>query len=464
MYSGELIEEAATAKLFNRPHHPYTQGLLDCIPAIDRAKGARALAPIPGHLPLPSERPQGCGFGPRCSYFNPQACGTQTIPLLPGDDVQHVVRCMRWQETGSSRARQTGEVNAIGEYAVALAIDSVSKVYQLGGRSGGTVRANDAISFEVGKGEIMGLVGESGCGKSSLARILVGLEEASSGSIRFAGEEIANEPAKRRKKALLQSMQMIFQNPDSTLNPSHSVASPIRRALRKFGNYRTHEAVEARLHELLELVRLSPEVAKRRPAQLSGGQKQRIAIARAFASNPSLIVADEPVSALDVSVQAAVVTLLLQIQKEKQATLLFISHDLALVRHVADRIVVMYLGRVMEQGLAQEIFSPPYHPYTEALLSAVHSPTVGGARPDRIRLVGDTPSPMDVPAGCRFASRCHRKLDGICDTAAPPVRQVSPTHQIACHLSFDTLRGVAPVFGSAHETMQWEDSHSGVLL
>jgi peptide/nickel transport system ATP-binding protein len=450
MYSGELVEAAATATLFRSPRHPYTQGLLDCIPAIDSAKGERSLAPIPGTLPLPHERPDGCCFGPRCAHFDQATCGTQKIQLVDAGGLQHAVRCARWQETGSLAVRQASEISAPGERTVALAVDAVSKTYRLGGAHGRTVQANEAISFDVGKGEIMGLVGESGCGKSSLARIVLGLEEATSGAIRFAGEDIAKEPARRRSKALLQSMQMIFQNPDSTLNPSHSVASPIRRALRKFGNYRSKEAIEARLHELLALVRLSPEVAQRRPGQLSGGQKQRIAIARAFATDPSLIVADEPVSALDVSVQAAVVTLLLQIQKEKQATLLFISHDLALVRHVADRVVVMYLGKVMEQGLSPEIFSPPYHPYTEALLSAVHSPGVDDVPRERIRLSGETPSPMDVPAGCRFASRCHRKIDGVCDTVAPPVQQVSATHQIACHLNLDTLRSVAPLFGQAH--------------
>ncbi|HVE08463.1 MAG TPA: ABC transporter ATP-binding protein, partial [Paraburkholderia sp.] len=292
--------------------------------------------------------------------------------------------------------------------------------------------------------------GESGCGKSSLARMLVGLEAASSGSIRFDDTELAQLPAKKRPRDMLKSIQMVFQNPDSTLNPSHSVASPIRRALKKFGGYKDKAQIEQRLQQLLQLVRLPAEVAQRRPAQLSGGQKQRIAIARAFATDPSLIVADEPVSALDVSVQAAIVTLLLSIQKEQQSTLLFISHDLALVRHVADRVVVMYLGRVMEKGRAEEIFAPPYHPYTEALLSAVHSPDAS-VKQERVRLTGETPSPINVPPGCRFASRCHRKLGDICDTVAPPVRDATPTHQIACHISLDELRKVRPVF---HATLQ----------
>jgi peptide/nickel transport system ATP-binding protein len=276
--------------------------------------------------------------------------------------------------------------------------------------------------------------------------MLVGLEGATSGSIQYQGVELAQVTAKKRARDMLKSIQMVFQNPDSTLNPSHSVATPIRRALRKFGGYKDKAAIEERLQELLQLVRLPAELAQRRPSQLSGGQKQRIAIARAFATNPSLIVADEPVSALDVSVQAAVITLLLAIQKEQQSTLLFISHDLALVRHIADRIVVMYLGRVMEKGLAEEIFAPPYHPYTEALLSAVHSPDASVKQQERIRLTGETPSPINVPAGCRFASRCHRKIGEICDTVAPPVRQASATHEIACHISLEELCKMRPVF------------------
>jgi peptide/nickel transport system ATP-binding protein len=448
MYSGEMIEEASTAALFSQPRHPYTQGLLDCIPAIGSAKGTRALAPIPGHLPSPHERPGGCWFGPRCAHFTEETCAGNSIPLLPADDDRHQVRCARWQEIVAAPAAVAAELTAPSGRATALAIANVSKQYPLAG-SRRVVQANEQVSFEVGKGEIMGLVGESGCGKSSLARMVAGLEEATSGSIRFEGDELAHVPANKRAKDMLKSIQMVFQNPDSTLNPSHSVAWPIRRALRKFGGFTSKAAIDKRLNELLDLVRLPPEIAQRRPAQLSGGQKQRIAIARAFATSPSLIVADEPVSALDVSVQAAVVTLLLDIQKEQHTTLLFISHDLALVRHVADQIVVMYLGRVMEKGLAEEIFTPPYHPYTEALLSAVHSPDASARQQERIRLTGETPSPIDVPPGCRFASRCHRKLGDICDTVAPPVRQASATHQIACHISLENLRAMRPVFSQA---------------
>jgi peptide/nickel transport system ATP-binding protein len=446
MYSGEIVEEAPTAQLFRHPRHPYAQGLLGCIPDIRADKRSRALMPIQGQIPLPHDRPQGCFFGPRCDHFQARHCGGQPIAMQSADTQEHAVRCARWDQIEAPQLSLHDDTAALAVRQTALDVSDVTKLYALGRGASRTVVANEAISLSAGKGEILALVGESGCGKSSLARIVVGLEKATSGEIRFAGEGIAQIDARHRSKPLLQSIQMIFQNPDSTLNPSHSAAFSIRRTIRKFGIRKGKAAIDQRVRELLEMVRLPPSLAERRPSQLSGGQKQRIAIARAFASDPSLIVADEPVSALDVSVQAAVVTLLLDIQREKQSTLLFISHDLALVRHVADSVVVMYLGKVMERGLVEEIFSPPYHPYTEALLSAVHSPDPDAVPQERIRLVGETPSPINVPPGCRFASRCHRKIGPICDTLAPPVHKLSATHEVACHIAPDVLASLPPVF------------------
>ncbi|WP_413992706.1 dipeptide ABC transporter ATP-binding protein [Labrys okinawensis] len=446
MYSGEIVEEAPTAQLFRDPRHPYAQGLLGCIPDIGTDKRSRALMPIQGQIPLPQERPQGCFFGPRCAHFQASRCGGASIAMQQADAGQHAVRCVRWDEIEPPRAVNHDDNGAMARAPDALVVDEVTKLYVLGRGKARTVVANEAISLGAGRGEILALVGESGCGKSSLARIVVGLEKATSGQIRFAGDDIAQVDARHRSKAMLQSIQMVFQNPDSTLNPSHPAAFSIRRTISKFGIRKGRAAIDQRVRELLEMVRLPPALAERRPSQLSGGQKQRIAIARAFASDPSLIVADEPVSALDVSVQAAVVTLLLDIQREKQSTLVFISHDLALVRHVADSVVVMYLGKVMERGRVEEIFSPPYHPYTEALLSAVHSPDPDAVPKERIRLAGETPSPINVPPGCRFASRCHRKLGAICDTVPPPVRTLSATHEVACHIEPDLLACLPPVF------------------
>lgn len=445
MYSGEMVEEGKTGDLFRRPRHPYTQGLIDCIPDIGSDKRSRALAAIPGHIPLPQERPEGCFFAPRCAGFTAGLCDRPDLALTEAG-ADHLVRCVRWPNMERPVGRLPAELGQVAPKEEAITLSDVTKLYRIG--TDKTVKANEAVSFGARKAEIVALVGESGCGKSTLARIVTGLDSATSGSIRMAGENIAELQARQRPRNMLQSIQMIFQNPDSTLNPSHSAAFSIRRSIKKFGIRNGKAAIEERVRELLEMVRLSPAVADRKPNQLSGGQKQRIAIARAFAADPSLIVADEPVSALDVSVQAAVVTLLLDIQKEKHTTMLFISHDLALVRHVADKVVVMYLGKVMEQGTVEEVFGGGTHPYTEALISAIRSPNLDEALRERIRLTGETPSPVNVPAGCRFATRCHRKVGGICDAVAPPIRQMSETHQIACHIEKDRLRSELPVYAS----------------
>ncbi|MBY3307746.1 ABC transporter ATP-binding protein [Rhizobium laguerreae] len=431
MYSGEMVEEGTTSEVFRRPKHPYTRGLIDCIPDITGDKRSRTLAAIPGSIPLPQERPHGCLFGPRCSSFVSGLCDRPDLALEPAAE-EHLVRCVRWPEISAGEATVAPVETQMIARSTAITLSDVNRLYPVGRRK--TVKANEAVSFEAATAEIVALVGESGCGKSTLARIVTGLDKATSGEIRMAGENIAELQASERPRALLQQIQMIFQNPDSTLNPSHSAVFSIRRSIKKFGIRKGKAEIEQRVRELLEMVRLSPAVADRKPNQLSGGQKQRIAIARAFAAEPSLIVADEPVSALDVSVQAAVVTLLLDIQREKHATMLFISHDLALVRHVADKVVVMYLGKIMEQGTVEEVFGEGAHPYTEALLSAIRSPHPDEAPRERIRLSGETPSAVNVPAGCRFATRCHRKLGSICDTAPPPLRKMSDTHEILCHI------------------------------
>ncbi|WP_119274454.1 dipeptide ABC transporter ATP-binding protein [Taklimakanibacter deserti] len=447
MYSGEMVEEAPTRNLFGRPRHPYTQGLIDCIPDIASGKHTRTLAAIPGHIPLPGERPPGCLFGPRCREFRAGIC--DSLPEIPlaaaGKD--HLVRCSRWREIDWTRTELPPHMSGAVSPADTIEISDIGKLYHIGYRR--TVTANEAVTFAAGKAEIVALVGESGCGKSTLARIVTGLDRATSGEIRMAGENIAELEASQRPRHLLQSIQMIFQNPDSTLNPSHSAGFSIRRSLKKFGLRKGRDAVEQRMRELLEMVRLSPDFATRKPGQLSGGQKQRIAIARAFAIDPSLIVADEPVSALDVSVQAAVVTLLLDIQASQHTTMLFISHDLALVRHVADKVVVMYLGRIMEKGTVDEIFGDTTHPYTEALISAIRSTNPEETSRTRIMLTGETPSPVNVPPGCRFASRCHRRVGAICDTVPPPVQQVSDTHEIACHIPIEDLRMRAAIVSPA---------------
>jgi peptide/nickel transport system ATP-binding protein len=238
---------------------------------------------------------------------------------------------------------------------------------------------------------------------------------------------------------------MIFQNPFDTLNPSHSVGSQIARVIRKLGVQHDEARVRERVLELLDLVKLPRDFAERRPRQLSGGQKQRVGVARAFAGGPDMVIADEPLSALDVSVQAAVTELLIDIQRRERTTLLFISHDLSVVRYLADRVVVMYLGQIMEQGRTEDVFAPPYHPYTEALLAAV--PLADQRYTKRnVLLSGEIPSASNPPVGCRFCTRCAYRIAGTCDRLPPPLQQFAADHQIACHLPREQLSAMRPVF------------------
>ena len=295
-----------------------------------------------------------------------------------------------------------------------------------GGGEGRVVKANEAISFEARESETVAIVGESGCGKSTLAKVLLGLETASSGKVTLGNKEIQKTGIEMRDVETVSSIQMVFQNPFDTLNPSHSVGSQIIRTLEKFGVGKTVADRRKRMFELLDLVKLPRAFAERMPRQLSGGQKQRIGVARAFAGNAKVVVADEPVSALDVSVQAAVTELLMDIQRKNKTTMLFISHDLSVVRYIADRVVVMYLGHIVEQGSTDQIFAPPYHPYTEALLSAIPIADTSVVK-KHIVLEGDIPSAMNPPPGCPFQTRCRYKSQvpgGLCDIEVPPVRNL----------------------------------------
>jgi peptide/nickel transport system ATP-binding protein len=303
-----------------------------------------------------------------------------------------------------------------------------------GNRSRRFVKANQKLSFRVRSGQTVAIVGESGCGKSTFAKVLLGLERATGGSIEFEGADLSSLPVERRTQAQLRALQIVFQNPDETLNPFYSVGAQIARVLRKFGIARQPGEIRREAARLLEMTRLPPALARRRPHQLSGGQKQRVAIARAFAGNPSTVVADEPVSSLDVSVRAAITELLIEIQKGRGTTLLVISHDLGLVRYMADRVVVMYLGQIMESGTTDEVYRAPYHPYTEALLSAV---PVADPELQRRRIVleGDVPSALAPPTGCPFHTRCHRKIGPICETERPVEQRLGDgNHRILCHI------------------------------
>ena len=451
MYSGEVVEEGDIAEVFAAPRHPYTRGLFDCIPLPAADKNARPLVPIRGQLPLPHERPPGCNFGPRCDHFQGGLCDARDLPMAEGG---HRVRCLRWDEIRwgeGAREAAAHEATAAGEEVLDVA--AMQKYYPVRDRSiralisGDTVRyvkANETLSFSARRAETVAIVGESGCGKSTFAKVLMGLETATDGAIHFAGEDISKVPVRERTAAQIGAMQMVFQNPNETLNPSLSVGAQIGRVVRKFGVAHDAGAVRREVERLLDIVKLPRDFAVCRPRQLSGGQKQRVGIARAFAGHPAMVIADEPVSALDVSVQAAVTELLMDIQREHGTTLLFISHDLSVVRYLADRVVVMYLGLIMERGTTDEVFAPPYHPYTEALLSAVPiaDPTV---KKRHIVLEGTLPSAMDPPTGCPFHTRCPRKLGAVCETEPPPQREAADGHVIACHIPLEELRAVEPV-------------------
>ncbi len=455
MYSGVVVESGTVHEVFDEMRHPYTKGLFGCIPLPGADKTARPLVPIRGQLPLPHERPLGCYFGPRCDFFKEGVCNTGAIEIqeVPGE-ANHTVRCCRWDAIDWASYKPiglSGESPEVGNEVVS--IQEMKKYYEikdnsifaiLRGERIHYVKANESISFKARESQTVAIVGESGCGKSTFAKVMMGLETATDGAIFFNGKDVSHFPVQKRSPELIGSMQMVFQNPFDTLNPSHSVGSQLARVIKKFGVETERDKVEERVMELLDLVKLPREFARRRPRQLSGGQKQRVGIARAFAGNPALVVADEPVSALDVSVQAAVTGLLMDIQRGYRTTLLFISHDLSLVRYLADRVVVMYLGHIVEQGATDEVFSPPYHPYTEALLSAVPIADTS-VKKKRIILEGNLPSVMDPPSGCAFNTRCPRKVGDICETQVPANVEASPGHFIACHIPVEELEKVEPV-------------------
>jgi peptide/nickel transport system ATP-binding protein len=444
MYGGELVEEGSIRQVFGAPRHPYTRGLLDCLPALGRDRRLTPLVPIPGQVAAARDRPAGCGFAARCTYVEPGRCTTAAIAAGPvAGEPGHRAQCVRAAELPRWERRVMARADAAEPEAgePALSVAGLRKVY--GPRGGpfrarrAPVRALNGVDLAATRGRTLAIVGESGCGKSTLARILAGLETATAGRLDLGGREVATLRVEARPRALRRMLQMVFQNPDSTLNPSHTVGYAIGRALRRLRGL-SARAAAVEVTRLLDQVKLPRELAARKPDQLSGGQKQRVAIARALAGDPDVIVADEPVSALDVSVQAAVINLLGEIQAERGATLVFISHDLSVVRYLADHVAVMYLGTVAEAGRVADVFAPPYHPYTEALLSAV--PVIDPDAPRaRIVLEGALPAPSEIPRGCPFSTRCPRRLGVICDEEPPPEQRLAYGHRISCHIPADEL-------------------------
>ena len=310
-------------------------------------------------------------------------------------------------------------------------VRNVKKYYPVKAKRGVVVKALDDVSFDIMQGEILGVVGESGCGKSTLGRCIMGLVDITDGSISFQGEELVNIN-RRRMKELRRQMQMVFQNPFSSFNPKHTIGHALEEVGALFGMSRTE--IEERIQYLLSMIGLDGAALTRRPGELSGGQLQRLAIARALMSSPKFIMADEPVSALDVSVQAQVLNLMLRLRNEVGVTMMFISHELTVVEHICDRVIVMYLGAIMEMGSTEALFGNTLHPYTKALLSAKPRENPDEVS-DRIILEGDVPSAMNVPPFCRFCTRCPNFMPGKCDAEVPPLVRVAEDHWVACHLA-----------------------------
>ena len=438
LYAGELVEQGPAREVFDNPRHPYTVGLLRCIPRRGQRKDTDRLDTIPGFLPTPGYGLTGCIFAPRCALAQDK-CRTAEPPFFAVSDVR-TSRCY-FHEQAPDLPRATpasipasGGGGSDGPGGALVVVEGLSKTFE------GSVKALAGVDLSIQRGETLGLVGESGSGKTTLARVLLGLTAPDQGSVVTLHGTPLNPDARRRPRSTLRALQIVFQNPDSALNRRHTVRALISRPLSRLAGL-SGQALRDRLEELITSVRLEDRHLPLRPSQLSGGLKQRVAIARAFAGGPEIVVCDEPTSALDVSVQAAILNLLADLQTTEQVTYLFISHDLGLVRYLSDRIVVLYLGRVMEIGPAETVFAGPHHPYTEALFSAV--PSLDGERPSRIRLTGEIPSAANPPSGCVFHTRCPRRLStGICESTEPPLLEEEPGHQIRCHIPIAELRTI----------------------
>lgn len=444
LYAGEIMEEGSISQVFKNKFHPYTRGLLGCVPRVDVNKKDISLKAIPGYIPRPDQLPTGCIFAPRCELVE-SACREERPPLKEVES-GHLSACRRFEilKTYGEVVADTRDAQEGQEFGdLVLEARNVKKYFPL---SGGmplfnrgkkiAVKAVDDISVRMRHSFTMGIVGESGCGKTTFARCIMGLEEATAGEIELEGELLPYAVAKRSRDTL-RKMQMVFQNPDASLNPQHPAGEAVARPLILLRNM-NKKAVKERVKELFEAVNLPEDFIDRLPHELSGGEKQRVAIARAFAAGPALMICDEPISSLDVSVQASLMNLLVDLQESKGTSYLFISHDLSAVRHLSDWIAVVYLGRLWEIGSAEDVFVPPYHPYTEALLSALPIPDPD-IKQESIRLKGSVPSAMNIPSGCRFHTRCPRKIGEICEKEEPPWQDTGFYHQICCHIPLEEL-------------------------
>ena len=439
MYAGQAVEEASVEAVFARPRMPYTIGLLESVPRVDRiAARQERLRGIPGNVPDSLALPQGCPFHPRCRFAF-DACRLEQ-PQLEDTGGGHMSRCLRWNDLGP-QAERIAPIVARGAVSARRSAEPTRLLVEVknlrayfpirGGvfsRVVANVKAVQDISFSVAEGEVLGLVGKSGSGKTTAGRVIVGLIAPTSGEVLFEGADVTTA-TRTRQRELKKEMQIIFQDPFASLDPRMTVGQTIGEAL-DIHRLARGKAKRERVAGLLERVGMSPDHMRRYPHEFSGGQRQRIGIARALAVQPKFIVADEPVSALDVSIQAQVVNLLQDLKDELGLTLLFIAHDLGVVEYLSDRVVVMYLGKIMEIAPAKQLYGNPVHPYTEALLSGVPipDPTI---RRKRILLQGDIPSPINPPSGCVFRTRCPIAVPD-CARVVPPLEEVAPGHLKAC--------------------------------
>jgi len=431
MYAGRMVEEASSDELFEEPRHPYTIGLMNAIPRLGLRKTDRALSTIPGNMPAIGTPLPTCVYVDRCPLAT-DICKTDLPPIVELGDGRWT-RCHHSDQL-SDIEELISEVpeHEIGDEHV-VQLNQVSKTFR---QRGNDVPALVSVDLGFAEGETLGLVGESGSGKSTLAKTMLGVHGPDvGGEITLDGKPMKGKATDRRNEAI-RAIQMVFQNPDSALNRAWTVRRILTRTVTSLTDIQG-EAADRRVEEIAEAMRLSTHHLDMRPRQLSGGLKQRVAIARAFAGDPRVVVCDEPTSALDVSVQAAILNLLATLQRDEKTSYLFITHDIGVVRYLADRIAVMYVGRIMEKGYTDDIFAGPVHPYTEALLSAV--PSVDGEATDRIPLTGDIPSPANPPPGCVFHTRCRYAIPGTCDVIEPPDIEIGPKHTIVCHLPVEEL-------------------------
>jgi peptide/nickel transport system ATP-binding protein len=444
MYAGKRAEQAPTMELFHSMRHPYTQALLASMPNLENAS-KHELASIAGLPPDLSKEIVGCRFAPRCAYATDQCRASEPALTETGESAYACFNPVGGPAPVVVRSRETAAA-AKGATKELLRVEGLVKEFPI--KAGfirhkvGSISAVSSVNFSINEGETFGLVGESGCGKTTIGRMVVGLDGPTGGEVFFDGKLVS---AKHHKptRADRRERQMMFQDPYSSLNPRMKVAQILGEPLQVQGEGTRAERRE-RVSELLLSVGLEPRAADRYPHEFSGGQRQRIGLARALALNPRLIVADEPVSALDVSIQAQILNLMKDLQQVHNLSYVFVSHDLAVVYYMADTIGVMYLGKIVEIGDAESVFRSPAHPYTQGLLDAVPVPEPTEARARRGRQVtGELPSPMNPPSGCRFRTRCPRAQD-ICANEEPAFASYGATQEAACHFPLKTPVTLAP--------------------